>query len=98
MADEVARKDDNSVNTGIGVADAKDTKTEKKEEIRKIRVTDKGAVKVDTGASLTGIGSDALKVIDENSRLLNEMIIQQKITNVILNEVHDLEVNELDIK
>lgn len=45
-----------------------------------------------------GVGKDAIKVTEENSRILQEVLVALKINNKILNEVHDLNMNELDIK
>ena len=92
MSDEVARIDKNYDKTQLGVVDA--TKTAN-EEIRKIRTTDKGAVKVDTGAGLLG---SLLKVTEESSHFLKDILVELKINNKILNEVHDLNVTELDVK
>ena len=50
------------------------------------------------GGTESGLKGDSLKVIEENSNLLKEIIIQLKINNYILNEVHDLNVTEKDIR
>ena len=52
----------------------------------------------DTLAFLTNFIGESSKVVEENSKLLKEVIIELKINNRILNEVHDLDVNEQDIK
>jgi len=38
------------------------------------------------------------KVADVNSLILKDILVELKINNQILNEVHDLDVNERDIK
>ena len=50
---------------------------------------------VDIGVG--GVKGDAIKVIEEYNHLLREVVIQLKINHAILNEVHDLYVNEQDI-
>ena len=74
MADEVARKDDNSVNTQIGVVDVDGTglKPRKKEEIRKIRTTDKGLLKTDIGIKIVGGDEKLLSVVDLTDREIQE--------------------------
>ena len=47
---------------------------------------------------ITGQENDELKTSDTNTHLLKEVIKLLKINNQILNEVHDLNVNELDLK
>ena len=47
---------------------------------------------------LDGINGDALKTLDENNLLLKEVVKLLQINNKILNEVHDLNVNEQDIR
>jgi len=45
-----------------------------------------------------GPQGDAQKVADVNSLILKDILIELKINNAILNEVHDLRVNEQDVK
>ena len=50
-------------------------------------------------ATEIGAIEDSLKVIDLTDREIQEKIlVELKISNAIQNEVHDLKVNELDIK
>ena len=44
-----------------------------------------------------GIGAKSLKTIDDNTHLLQQILVELKINNKILNEVHDLHVNEQDV-
>lgn len=90
MADEKSGRDVNSITTLIGET--------AKGEIRKIRTTDVGILLTDIGATITGMQGDALKVADENTLILKQILVEQKITNKILNEVHGLYVNEEDLK
>ena len=55
-----------------------------------------GGKLVDIG--IDGLARNSLKTFDENNLLIKEVVKQLKINNKILNEVHDLTVNELDIK
>ena len=48
--------------------------------------------------TMTGVNAKLLRVLDENSHLLKELLLELKINNYILNEVHDLSVTEKDIK
>ena len=68
-----------------------------------IRTTENVIQGIDAGGKIkeigvSGIRNDALKTSEENSNLLEEVVRQLKINNQILNEVHDLYVNETDIK
>ena len=47
---------------------------------------------------LSGIKGDAIKTSGEQEHLLKQILVELKINNKILNEVHDLNVNEQDIK
>ena len=51
-----------------------------------------------TEIGASGIEGDSLKVLEENSKLLKEIILELKVNNYILNEVHGLNVDEKDIK
>ena len=51
---------------------------------------------IEIGAS--GIRGDSLKVLEDQSYLLEEILIELKINNYILNEVHDMNVTEKDIR
>ena len=44
-----------------------------------------------------GIGAKSLKTIDDNTHLLQQIVVELRINNKILNEVHDLDVNEQDV-
>lgn len=87
MGDERARRDANAIPTQLGVTD--------KDEIRKIRTTDKGKVQVDTGA---GLIEDSLKVIDEHNHLLKEILVELKINNQYLSQITGDKVKESDIE
>ena len=71
MADEIAKRDPNDITTIIGVADGKDT-VSGKEEVRKIRTTDKGVLKTDMGAKILGGDEKLLSVTDLTDRELQE--------------------------
>ena len=90
MADERANIDDNFTKTLIAET--------KEGEIRRVRTNEQGFLLTDTGATVTGIAVDALKVADENTIALRQLIVEQRITNKILNEVHDLHVDEEDLR
>lgn len=42
-------------------------------------------------------GGGSLKTIDEFTHLLEELIVELRINNYILNEVHDMDVTEEDL-
>ena len=103
MADEVARKDDNSVNTQLGVVDVDGTglKPRKKEEIRKIRTTDKGAVKVDTGVKIIGGDEKLLSVVDLTDREIQEaQLVELRLISMKLDclqpDDEEIDASELD--
>ena len=65
--------------------------------IRKVIVTESGFFLTDTGATISGTSTDALKVVDENTLLLQEILVEQKITNAILNEAFNLSFTEDEV-
>ena len=96
MADEIAKRDENTITVNLGIID--DTTVTTDGDIKQLRLTKEGYLKVAQAANLSGIRGDALKVTDENTLLLKEVSISLKILIKILNEVHDLNVNETDIQ
>jgi len=45
----------------------------------------------------SGPKGESAKVVEVNSHLLRNILVELRITNKILNEVHDLSVNEQDV-
>ena len=99
MADEQASIDVNRNPTLIGET--------VEGEIRKVRVTDAGVFLTETGATISGIALDSLKVTDETTaQLLQSVIIQLKLISRKLdclqpfddqldeNDLDDIEQNE----
>jgi len=53
---------------------------------------------IQRNVSLEGRGLDASKVIDENSHLLNDILIELRISNKIMSEAFEVEVTSNDVK
>ena len=67
-------------------------------KIPKDTLTAKNVAGKRTKLKTSGAKGDSLKVVSDQEYLLKSILIQLKINNKILNEVHDLNVNEQDIK
>ncbi len=103
MADEQLKRDSNRVPVTGAVTD--DTV----QEVRNLRVDSVTGGMITTtkfvdpsgkskSPSFGGLEGDAVKVITEVGEDIKQVVTQLKINNRILNEVHDLNVNEMDIK
>ena len=100
MADEIAKRDPNDITTIIGVADGKDT-VSGKEEVRKIRTTDKGVLKTDVGVKVIGGDEKSLSVIDLTDREIQEaQLVELRLISMKLDclqpEDEEFDASELD--
>ena len=92
-ADEVARKDDNSVNTQIGVTEDN--------QIRKIKTTDKGVLRTDIGAKIIGGDEKSISVTDLSDRELQEaQLVELRLISIKLDclqpDDEELDANDLE--